>query len=223
MGECGGVYNALDVQAMIYTDPQILSYGFLERAPLTDFQQNQQNKVRRVVLEWHKYANITFNYVEGDDVVPNIRISFDPNGGSWSFVGKEMAHIANDKPTMNLGWVSGNSYDITDEENGVILHEFGHTLGMVHVHQPTLRSEKITLREEGSFLGFYDHILIFLFPFIAVVELYTSSQGWTKDEVENQILSVYNTSDISNYSEVDLTSIMMFVGSSPRKIFLTLL
>lgn len=94
------------------------------------------------------------------------------------------------------------------------------TLGMVHEYQPTLRGEKITLREEGSFLGFYDHILIFLFPFIAVVELYTSSQGWTKDEVKNQILSVYNTSDIRNYSEVDLTSIMMFVdSSSPRILF----
>ena len=122
----------------------------MDRAPLSTSHKNQQNKVRRVVTEWQKYANITFNYVEGPNPTPNIRISFNPNGGSWSFVGKDVQSIDIDKATMNLGWVSGDSAEISDEENGVILHEFGHTLGMLHEHQSPLRGDKITLKESGS-------------------------------------------------------------------------
>ena len=51
---------------------------------------------------------------------------------------------------MNLGWISGESDVISDEERGVILHEFGHTLGLLHEHQSPLRGDKITLKEEGS-------------------------------------------------------------------------
>jgi len=51
---------------------------------------------------------------------------------------------------MNLGWISGESDVISDEERGVILHEFGHTLGLLHEHQSPLSGDKIILKEEGS-------------------------------------------------------------------------
>jgi hypothetical protein len=38
-------------------------------------------------------------------------------------------------------------------------------------------------------------------------------QNWTKEDVEYQVLNVYNTQDIGNYSELDTESIMMSVGS----------
>ena len=51
---------------------------------------------------------------------------------------------------MNLGWLDGSSDTITDNERGVILHEFGHAIGLLHEHQSPLRSDKITLKEGGS-------------------------------------------------------------------------
>jgi len=107
-----------------------------------------QNKVKNTISEWSNYANISFSFVQ--EGTPQIRIAFDANGGSWSFVGKENNSIASDKPTMNLGWLDGSSDTITADEHGVILHEFGHAIGLLHEHQSPLRGDKITLKEDGS-------------------------------------------------------------------------
>jgi len=68
-----------------------------------------------------------------------------------------------DKAIMNLDWVSGDSIEISDKENGVILHEFGHTLGMLHEHQSSLRGDKIVLKESGSSCYYY-YFVCFLIP-----------------------------------------------------------
>lgn len=108
-----------------------------------------ENKVHRTITEWSKYANISFSFQQ--EGTPQIRITFDPNGGSWSFVGNENASIDASKATMNLGWLNGNSDAISDDEHGVILHEFGHVIGLLHEHQSPLRGDKITLKEDGSY------------------------------------------------------------------------
>jgi hypothetical protein len=41
-----------------------------------------------------------------------------------------------------------------------------------------------------------------------------ASQGWDKATVKAQIIDVYNSTDVSNYSALDTTSIMMYVLSS---------
>lgn len=43
---------------------------------------------------------------------------------------------------------------------------------------------------------------------VAVIRFYTMSQGWTADDVKSQIIDVYKEQEVSNYSDVDLTSIM---------------
>ncbi|KIM38820.1 hypothetical protein M413DRAFT_75568 [Hebeloma cylindrosporum] len=167
-----------------------LTYGFLDRTNGSPVQKIREDKVRRTIPEWSKYANISFSFQQ--DGTPQIRIAFDPKQGSWSYVGNENTLIDANKATMNLGWLDGSSDAISDDERGVILHEFGHALGLLHEHQSPLRGDKITLKES------------------AVIDFYTTDQGWSKQEVEDQIIRVFNTSEISNFSEVDLTSIMMY-------------
>ena len=45
---------------------------------------------------------------------------------------------------------------------------------------------------------------------LAVIELYMRKQGWSEKEVRHQILDVYNSREVSNYSKVDTHSVMMY-------------
>lgn len=100
---------------------QTLRYSFF------DGPAQRQKKVKTVIKEWMKYINIPLVYAADNDQDAEIRITFDPNGGSWSYVGTDIESGKNKgKPTMNLGWLSTN-VNITDNERGVILHEFGHS------------------------------------------------------------------------------------------------
>jgi serralysin len=70
----------------------------------------------------------------------NIRISFDPTKGAFSNVGKEALSKSKSEVTMNLGWTDQDE-ESSDAAKGVIgtglvvVHEFGHLLGMIHEHQ----------------------------------------------------------------------------------------
>jgi len=44
---------------------------------------------------------------------------------------------------------------------------------------------------------------------LAVIETFMRTQGWTEQDVRQQILDVYNDNEVSSFSAVDLTSIMM--------------
>ena len=50
---------------------------------------------------------------------------------------------------MNLGWV-GTDPEITDIDMGVILHEFGHALGLVHEHQSFVHSQDFSFDPGGE-------------------------------------------------------------------------
>ncbi|PPQ73207.1 hypothetical protein CVT24_010024 [Panaeolus cyanescens] len=163
-----------------------LTYSFMDDT----YDEIKADKVRNTIGEWSKYGDIMF---EERDIGENplIRISFDSTTGSWSYVGNEVAGIPEDEATLNLGWVTSNP-TITDKERGVILHEFGHTLGLMHEHQSPMRGNKITLDEE------------------AVYAFYMDTQKWTASDVKTQIIDVYNDHEISNYSEFDPESIMIY-------------
>jgi hypothetical protein len=77
--------------------------------------------VKKRALEWTRYANIHFEFVTDPDAKAEVRVSFDPAGGSWSYVGTDALAVPDKEPTMNLGWVDFN-----------VVHEFGHVLGLIH-------------------------------------------------------------------------------------------
>jgi serralysin len=90
-----------------------------------------QERVKRVAREWTKLANVTFNFVDAGPA--DIRIAFMPGKGSWSYLGTMCRRIAEPQPTMNYGWLTDASPE--SELRRVVLHEFGHALGLIHEHQ----------------------------------------------------------------------------------------
>ncbi|KAJ6541052.1 hypothetical protein DFH09DRAFT_1089612 [Mycena vulgaris] len=156
---------------------------------------NQQDKVDKVILEWFPYANITFQRSNAG----TLRIAFDPKLGSWSYVGKVNLGISTGQVTMNLGWVEDNT-TVSENDRGVILHEFGHALGLLHEHQSPARAGTLHLDEN------------------AVYAYYAATQGWDKATIKSQIIDVYNASDVSNFSALDMTSIMMYFMPSAMNL-----
>ena len=83
----------------------------------------QRAKAREEALWWTRHANLRFEFGDAPDA--EIRVSFDPAGGAWSYVGTDCRQIPLDQPTMNLGFLDA----------GTAGHEFGHAIGLAHEHQ----------------------------------------------------------------------------------------
>ena len=85
--------------------------------------QDQQDMVTSIAPQWTQHANLNFEFT--DHPRAEIRVSFDANDGAWSYVGTDNSDIPLHAATLNLGW----------QDQGVILHEFGHMIGQSHEHQ----------------------------------------------------------------------------------------
>jgi hypothetical protein len=146
-----------------------------------------RRKVQQQASEWTKHANIQFQFV-GDAKQAEVRIAFRP-GGSWSLLGTDALTAPADQETMNFGWLGPDSDEPT--YSSVVLHEFGHMLGLVHEHMFP-GPEGIKWDREKAY------------------EYYGETQGWDRAMVDAQVLNVYTGRDASMTARPDLNSIMMY-------------
>ena len=108
----------------------------------------ERAKAREQAGWWAEVANLRFDF--GDASSADIRITFDPDDGAWSYIGTDCKDIPLNEPTMNLGFLDG----------GTAAHEFGHAIGLAHEHQSPLNgiewNEEIVLRELAGSPNFWD-------------------------------------------------------------------
>ena len=150
--------------------------------------KNLLERVKQVALRWTGtgMANVSFNFVSGAD--GDVRVAFQQGNGSWSYLGTQCRNIAKTKPTMNYGWLTPQSSD--DEIRRVVLHEFGHALGLIHEHQNPQHA--IQWNKDAVYR-----------------DLGGPPNNWDKATVDNNIFKTYDPNQLTT-TPVDAMSIMMY-------------
>jgi hypothetical protein len=144
-----------------------------------------QQKVERFATEWTKQIGIKFRF--GTDEDAEIRIAFQPNG-SWSYMGTDCLLAPKNRQTMNFGWLVPDSPD--DEYSRVVVHEFGHALGMPHEHQNPAAG--IPWAKETVYRYYMG-----------------PPNNWTKAQVDNNLFARYDES-LTKHTDFDEESIMLY-------------
>lgn len=146
----------------------------------------------RIILHmnaWGESANVAFTETEGTGQVRIARLDSPVDmAGYWSYVGTEILEADDDEPTLNL---EGFTMRTTDAEfRRVVRHEAGHTLGFDHEH---MRSGIVSRINRAKAIAFFDR-----------------TEGWTEEEVEEQVLTPLPKKSIMGTTDVDPLSIMCY-------------
>jgi serralysin len=129
---------------------QLWKPGMTLRVRFLGGAQSLQKKVEASAHQGLDYANLRFAF--GKDPNAEVRIAFEPNDGSWSYVGTQALELPKDQPTVNFSWFTKDSPP--EEIDRVVLHEMGHVLGLMHEHSnpaSTLKWDRKKIYE--SFAG----------------------------------------------------------------------
>jgi len=168
----------------------VISISFL------DGTKEQQDLVQRFATEWiTNLANLDFSWGPPPDT--DIRISFS-YPGSWSAIGTTCRNVPKkmtlpngtevDRPTMNFGWLAPGVDE--QEARRVILHEFGHALGLIHEHQNPLGNIKWNK------------------PAV-IADLSKPPNNWDRETIERNMFEEYPSNEIFG-TKLDQHSIMMY-------------
>ena len=162
-----------------------LSVGFLDGESAT---------LRRLILQhlnaWSATSNVSFveSSIARSAQVRIARRDGDVDGGYWSFLGTDIELIPDEEPTMNLEGFTANTPE--SEFRRVVRHEAGHTLGFPHEH---MRQELVARIDEAK-----------------AIEFFGRTEGWSPEEVRQQVLTPIEESSLLGTPDPDPYSIMCY-------------
>jgi len=152
--------------------------GSTLRVRFMDGTEGEKVMAREQAGWWTQVANLKLDFNNASDA--EIRITFDPNDGAWSYVGTDCRDIPLNEATMNLGFLDG----------GTAAHEFGHAIGLAHEHQNPAGgiqwNEQVVIREAAK-----------------------SPNFWNEETTRHNILRKYSANQI-NGTAFDPDSIMLY-------------
>jgi Hemopexin/Astacin (Peptidase family M12A) len=157
-----------------------LTVGFLDN-PAADLKA----RILSHMNSWGKWSNVQFLETA---VSPQVRIARLAGDGYWSYLGTDVNLISAEQPTMNLDSFTMNTPD--SEFYRVVRHETGHTLGFPHEH---MRSDIINRIDQNKAIAHFGQ-----------------TQGWSKQEVIDQVLTPLDPGTLIATPQADVNSIMCY-------------
>lgn len=177
---------ALDITRYWGQAGVLLTVGFIDTP-----DRELRTRILAHMNAWSERANVRFTETQTD---PQVRIArwtaADSPGdqGYWSNLGTDILLIKPARPTMNLEAFTMATSEA--EFRRVVRHEAGHTLGFPHEH---MRQDVIARLHRER-----------------VIAAFVRSQGWSRQEVIDQVLTPLEESSILGTPAADETSIMCY-------------
>lgn len=167
----GGRTRAISPLGKLWINGSSLSVSFMGGTT------EQHNIVRKYAPLWTKHANLQFEFTDSPN--SDIRIAFEDDG-AWSYIGTDAKRISPNEATMNFGWL----------DEAVVLHEFGHAIGLAHEHQ----------NPDGGIQ--WNEAAV-------IRDLSGPPNNWDTETIRHNVLSKYSHDQI-NGTEFDAKSIMLY-------------
>ena len=156
------------------------------------FLDGESAALKKRILEhmnaWAKTANVQFTLSNTNAQVRIARTATGPMSGYWSYLGTDILHIPVGEPTMNLQAFAMETPE--SEYHRVVRHETGHTMGFPHEH---MRRELVNLIDAQKAIRFFEQ-----------------TQGWSEQEVRQQVLTPIEESSLLGTPHADPHSIMCY-------------
>lgn len=178
----GGVLDPMQIAVMTAKywgpKPRRLTVSFMESTTAA-----LRNQILKYLQTWSKRSCVAFVETAG---VGQVRISRQGTG-FWSYLGTDVLHIPQNRPTMNLQNFTLQTPE--SEYKRVVQHEAGHTLGFPHEH---MRKELIARIDRNKAYRYFQ-----------------ATQGWDQAMVDAQVLTPLDDNSIMG-TPSDQTSIMCY-------------